>query len=243
MKRSLSLINESMKIYGILSEVENSMDIVVLFHGFTGDKNEANDLFIDAENFFNKAGISTFRFDFRFSKTNSNKSESDGEISDMLPSAWISDGLLVTEEIKSLFPLKKIHLIGLSMGGLVGMHVASREKVSSLVLWSAVIDSKLLLNSVSSSDNWIKSIMPQNYEAFLEDFVRNNPINLYGKLKYLPVLIVAGEKDSVVPVTQAEMLHKLLENSKLIVVSEADHVFSTKKENLLKVTLDWIKSS
>lgn len=239
MRKLLSFVNEGMKISGILSEVENSKDAVIFFHGFTGDKNEANDLFVEAENCFNKQGISTFRFDFRFSKTNSNKSESDGTISEMLPSAWISDGLFVTRKIKQILPQKKIHLLGLSMGGLVGIHVATNEKVSSLILWSAVIDSESLL---SNSTEWIKNIMPKNYEAFIADFVRNNPIKLYTKLSNIPVLIVAGEKDVAVPASQAEKFHKLLKNSKLIVIPEADHVFSTKKNELFEVTLNWIKS-
>ncbi|MGB9758670.1 MAG: alpha/beta hydrolase family protein [Thermoproteota archaeon] len=239
MKKPTLFFNEGMKISGILSEVEGSEDIVIFFHGFTGDKNEANNLFVEAENYFNREGISTFRFDFRFSKTNSNKSESEGTIDEMLPSAWISDGLFVTRKIKQLFSKKKIHLVGLSMGGLVGIHVAVNEKVNSLILWSAVVDSESLLDG---SKEWIKSIMPKNYEAFVADFARNNPVKLYNKLTNTPIFIVAGEKDITVPVSQAEMFHKLLENSKLVVIPEADHVFSTKKNELFEATLGWIKS-
>lgn len=231
-------LNNGMKISGILSEVENSKDIVIFFHGFTGDKNEANNLFVEAENYFNKEGFSTFRFDFRFSKTNFNKSESDGTIEEMLPSTWISDGLFVTRKIKQLFPEKKIHLVGLSMGGLVGIHAAVNEKVNSLVLWSAVIDSESLLDK---STEWIKSIMPKNYEVFILDFIRNNPIKLYNKLTTIPILVIAGEKDFVVPITQAEKFHKLLGNSKLVVISDADHVFSSKKNELFRETLNWLK--
>ena len=238
MEKPMLFFNEGMKISGILSEVEGSKEIVIFFHGFTGDKNEANNLFVEAENYFNRESISTFRFDFRFSKTNYNKSESEGTIEEMLPSAWISDGLFITREIKQLFSKKKIHLVGLSMGGLVGIHVAVNERVDSLVLWSAVIDSESLL---SGSTEWIKNIMPKNYEAFIADFVRNNPIKLYNKLTNTPILIVAGEKDVAVPATQAEKFHKLLGKSKLVVIPEADHVFSTRKNELFEVTLNWIK--
>ncbi|MEM3257517.1 MAG: alpha/beta fold hydrolase [Thermoproteota archaeon] len=241
MGKPLLFFNEGMKLYGILSEVEGSKGVVVFFHGFTGDKNEANNLFVEAESRFNKEGLSTFRFDFRFSKTNSNNSESDGTISEMLPSAWISDGFFVTRKIKQLFPQKKIHLVGLSMGGLVSIHVAANEKVNSLILWSAVIDSESLFND--SSTNWIKTLMPKNYEKFIADFIENNPIKLYTKLNNVPVLIVAGEKDTAIPISQAETLFRLLKNSKLVVIPEADHVFSTKKNELFEVTLNWIRSS
>jgi len=102
MKQKLYLFNKGMKIACVFSEVENSKDIIVFFHGFTGDKDEANKLFVKAEEYFNKHCFSTFRFDFRFSKTDSNSSESDGRITDMLPSEWISDGLLVTRKIKEM---------------------------------------------------------------------------------------------------------------------------------------------
>ncbi len=138
MQRSLYFKNEGQLLTGTLHSPQGrrqKFPAVVLFHGFGGHKIESHMLFVATSRALEKAGIVTFRFDFRGS------GESEGAFSEITPSGEISDGLRAVEVLMEQpeVDAARVGILGLSLGGLVASAVAGQlGEVKSVVLWSAV---------------------------------------------------------------------------------------------------------
>ncbi|MEM2921642.1 MAG: alpha/beta fold hydrolase [Candidatus Bathyarchaeia archaeon] len=215
---------------------------VLLFHGFTGDRDENGDLFVKAARSLCDLGMAAVRFDFRYSKTDTNRSESEGHISKMIPSAWISDGILIHDEVRRIAGDKKVAILGLSMGGYTALNVAAKKKVDALVLWSALVNAKMIPQA-ESDRGLIGALMGENMMRFVKDILENNPIGIVSNIKDTPMLIVAAEGDFVVPPAQASELFSEYKGPKsLYIVGGDDHVFSKCREEVIALTCSWLMS-
>jgi pimeloyl-ACP methyl ester carboxylesterase len=58
----------------------------------------------------------------------------------------------------------------------------------------------------------------------------------------IPVLIIHGTADRVVPIENSRELVKQFENSRLVEVQGADHRYKGKEQETAKIIADWIKS-
>lgn len=164
--------------------------------------------------------------------------------------------------------IKRIHLIGLSNGGMIAQHFAlgHPEMLISLTLVDTCcyIDKLLYL----MIDVWIKATEIGGNEfrydvslplIFSETFIENNEENL-DKMKEnnisinspaavlnliratkthdlreriseikCPTLIIAGQHDILIPPRHSELLHKKINNSEYITISDCGHVPSIEK--------------
>lgn len=240
-QRKLTLVNENMKLIGVMDTPEQEpRAYVVLFHGFTGDKDESGGLFVETARSLLKLGVAVVRFDFRYSRTEANRSESDGSISEMVPSAWISDGVLILDEVRRVSGGKKVAVLGLSMGGYTALNVAMRRNVDALVLWSALVDAKVLPQS-EEGRGAMRTLMGENLTRFVKDIIENNPIDAVQRIQKTPMLIIAAERDYVVPPTQALALFNKYEGPKsLYLVGGDDHVFSNSRAEVIALTCSWL---
>ena len=226
---------------------------IVMFHGFTGNKTEAHRLFVQVARSLCKSGFTVLRFDFRGS------GDSDGEFEDTTLPGEVSDA-----EAALAFLMRqrsvdrgRVGVIGLSMGGRVATILASKdERVKFAILYSAAL-SPLREKFLSQMDksklerlNLGEAVEVSNGWYLKKDFFDTIdyviPFEVMGGIK-IPMLIVHGDRDFVVPLEEAEKGYSIIkglnDKNELYIVEGGDHTFS-KKEHTLKVidkTLNWLK--
>jgi pimeloyl-ACP methyl ester carboxylesterase len=133
-------------------------------------------------------------------------------------------------------------LIGHSRGGGIAAIKASEDqRVKKLITLAGVSDFKSRFGSKDEIRQWkvdrvkfvengrTKQKMPHYYQ-FYEDYIKNEArLNIKTALKNLkiPHLIIHGEADSTVQISEAENLSKWSKDNNFIRLKRADHVFNT----------------
>lgn len=233
---------------------------VVMFHGFTGNKIENHRLFVHTARSLCDSGFVVLRFDFRGS------GDSDGEFEDMTIPGEISDAekaLVFLTEQRGVNK-EEVGVLGLSMGGRVAAILASRDKrVRFAVLYSAALSplvSRLLSSTTKGTQEVAESMrmlvsgeaiqvrdgwyLKKSFFDTLDDTV---PLDVMGKIK-VPILIVHGDLDQVVPLSDStkgfEIVKNLNEKNELYVIEGGDHVFTEREhtQEVIRKTRDWLAS-
>ncbi|OGK34232.1 hypothetical protein A3I50_04630 [Candidatus Roizmanbacteria bacterium RIFCSPLOWO2_02_FULL_37_9] len=224
---------------------DKSKLIVILAHGFSSNKNTKN--FVKLKDILVGKGISSFRFDFY------GHDESDGLFENITITEAVDDILQAIDFLKEK-GFNKIALFGSSFGGISSILAASKTNdLQFLALKSPVSDYKEVqyrLHSKEEIEDWKKNglriyeddgrKMRLNY-SFFKDFKYNNAYKAALKIK-IPTLIVHGDADEEVPVSQSIKTSKIIQNCKLVLVKDSDHVY-TKEEHaqqMLKALTEFI---
>lgn len=137
--------------------------------------------------------------------------------------SWMMEAEQALKELKK--HVDQVVIVGFSMGGLIAMYLAMRYKIEKLVLLSAAvkyISAGQMLEEVGvAATDAMKGRLAQNPLFHLYEYkLLNTPISsaieflrvvkmvepYYDKLT-LPVCIVQGKKDGIVPVTAAEHIY------------------------------------
>ena len=142
-------------------------------------------------------------------------------------------------------PLQRdnVNLIGHSRGGGIVSIVAKEHKaVKKLVTWAGVSDYKNRFPKNESFEDWkssgvfyvmngrTKQSMP-HFFSFYTDFIENEQrLTIKGAVKQLnkPQLIIHGDNDKAVPLSEAESLKRWNPQAKLSIVKEGNHTFGSK---------------
>jgi len=128
----IALKNEGDNIVALLKLPEqDTKRAVVLAHGFMGDKNGPDRIFVRLAEKLAEAGIATLRFDFRGS------GESDGRFVDMTVASEVSDLKKAIAFVRAR-GYESVGLLGESLGGAVAA-MACDSSVGCMVLWYPVI--------------------------------------------------------------------------------------------------------
>lgn len=232
-------------ICGLLSIVGKDK-IAVLCHGHSSGKN--NKTYRTITPILNNQGISTFRFDFY------GNGESDGKFEESDLSESIDDTLQAIKLVKEK-GFKKIILVGSSFGGLSSTITASKSKdLYALVLKSPVSNYKEVhLNRYGKTGiiKWKQKgqvlfgkkderELKLNY-SFVEDYKKYNTYELAKQIK-IPTLIIHGDADEIVPVSQSKKLVKIIPNAKLVLVKGSNHKYTNDNEfkQMIKLISDYI---
>lgn len=201
MIKHVELINKEGKtLRGYLHKPENcNGEIVVMFHGFTGNKTEHQCHFRNFSRILEKERVSSIRLDF------SGNGESDGTFLDFTFDTLLSDAQLIIEYVLKLEWVKKVNLLGFSMGGAVAAMMAAKynNKINKLLLWSparnilSIIKNSYEVNKKDEFGNTLRgsfSMSKAMYDSISKYDVMSG-LSLYnGK-----VFIVHGDKDLAVP--------------------------------------------
>ncbi len=110
------------------------------------------------------------------------------------------------------FNPENISIYGRSIGGAIGLELAGRERIKSIV--------------VQSSFSSLKDIAKEVYPILPDFLIKNNSWNSIETIKILkcPVLISHGDKDDMIPVHHAYKLYDAAnEPKKLVILNSADH--------------------
>jgi dipeptidyl aminopeptidase/acylaminoacyl peptidase len=189
-------------------------------------------------------GILALRFDFSCS------GESGGRFEEITYSGEVED-LEAAFNFMLQRQAKKIAILGSSMGGTVALLFAAREKrVANLVTIAAPVHPEKITEKLLTQgevESWRRLGFffyhgKRINTSLLDDFKNINVPEAAKKIS-LPVLIIHGDVDDIVPVEEAYELHSLLQGPKKICVLQgADHRLSNPShmERALKESVDWI---
>lgn len=250
MEEKIYYKSKKFKLCGLLNKQNNSDEIVVLCHGFLGNKNESGlfDLYVDS---FNKNKINSFRFDF------TSHGESEGKDIDINITNEISD-LEITLDMLKVKGFNKFILVGSSMGcTIVSLINHSKYDLRGLILlYGALMFDKIPLanfskdelNEAKNNGYISREILCSNikipYQLF-KDVTNYKPYVNLQKLD-MPILFIHGKKDRVVPYQISEDVNKMCKNSNLILIENDGHVFRKNKDSrqvVIDKSLEFIKNN
>ncbi len=232
------------------ADEDHKVPMVLIFHGFTADRNEALFVHTALSRALCDAGIASLRFDFAGS------GESDGDFSDMSVFTEVRDAEAILDYAKKLdfVDLDRIALHGMSQGGVVASLTAANhnDEIRTLSLWAPAI---ALFDCVDSND-----IMGMDVSDIEETgYVDNHGIALgkiyctdardfdyYSAVKNYTknVQIIHGTADNTVPIEYSRKLaEELGSQASLIEVEGAGHDFGSLeyRETRIEDTVDYLK--
>ncbi|MCL2521439.1 MAG: alpha/beta hydrolase [Erysipelotrichales bacterium] len=221
---------------------QNNKDpLVIMFHGFTGNKNENTYLFKSFSKVLATNGFSSLRIDF------SGNGDSDGDFQDMTATSLIDDALRIITYARENIN-KKIILLGFSMGGFVASQlIKSVSEVEKVILWAPAgnlskigamwFDNKAKILPNGNCDLGGMELSYQFYQELIDYPTYDQLENFEG-----PVLIVHGENDQAVSLSYGIKYLKAFPNAELEIITKANHGFGTidNRQRLYQKTLEFL---
>jgi pimeloyl-ACP methyl ester carboxylesterase len=156
---------------------------------------------------FAPAGYNVLRFDFSF------VGDSEGEYEDLTVSGEVDDALGALDFMAE-FGASECTLVGSSLGGLVALLAAAQAAhlVSRIALMAPVADAKIFTDGLDDKAiaEWRKRgrrRVGSGYlkPGFLDDVLRIDAPKVMRALT-MPVLVMHGEADDVVPIAHADLI-------------------------------------
>ncbi len=192
--------------------------VVIGSHGFLADSNSPKQIVLAKR--CTASGIAYFRFDHR------GCGQSEGIFNEVTSlEARRSDLLAAIETIKARNDTSdQIGLFGSSMGGATCIAAASKTKVASIVIFAAPLRSRKIISP--SFESPISDVSTSSYCGVKSFFDLSDIVSTVHN-----ILIIHGDQDNVVPVSNAWEIHeKAGKPKKLIVQKGGDHRMSRKSD-------------
>lgn len=217
--------------------------VVLLFHGFTGSRDElpvANTdegVFSRTARLLAEQGIASLRVDFRGS------GESPGAFADTTFEGQVADGLAALSwlEANPAVDGQRLAVLGWSQGGLVATAVAGRsDKPDALVLWAAVanpeesfggiVGSETLEKGLAAGDAALPVTLPwgavvELKRGFFEGVTTFDPPAELASYAG-PLFIAHGTKDTTVLPAAVDTFLAAHEGEEASWTADMDHVFN-----------------
>jgi pimeloyl-ACP methyl ester carboxylesterase len=214
-------------VCGVLHKVKNSLEIVVVLHGFSSTKESAA-LQICQE--LNKIGVSALRIDL----DNQGETELDFQTGASIPN-YIKQ-VEAALNYCNFQGYKEISLVGTSYGGSVAFAVALiHPEIKRLCLRVPVVDYKKHVKEKYDS-NEIKKFKKQGFVPYYNkdnkrfdvtfDFIEKSyAYSMFENAKKvkIPVLILQGDADEEVNPEDAKTVVLMFSNAKLHIIKGAGH--------------------
>lgn len=248
MQKSVEIKSGKLTLRGSVHIPENldkKVPMVVIYHGFCGNKMGPHFIFVKLSRALEKLGIASIRFDFAGS------GESDGDFKAMTFGGEIKDANNILDYVKQLdfVDKEKIALLGFSMGGAIASVIAGDRKneINTLCLWAPAGNmQEVILSEVYIGDKYEEVMKKGTFdvEGLLlgKDFVEDiKKINIFERAaKYdKKSIIIHGNKDEIVPFsTSLKYLSIYGEKSELKTIDGANHIFEKNswEEEVIEIT-------
>ncbi|QAT62462.1 alpha/beta fold hydrolase [Acidilutibacter cellobiosedens] len=206
-------------------------DYVLLFnHGFVGNKITPHRMAVNLSRKILDMGITTVRFDCV------GAGDSEGDYEYMTINGEVEDTLNVVEVLKKDFNMKKLFMMGYSMGGAIAALSAAEVNPDALILWSPVSNPFWNFYHLIGHEKFMKGINGNDVDVegdmvsrkFFEDIIKIDPIR---KIKNFenPVRIIHGSKDNDILPINSIAYKSVLRDVKVKFIDEADHCYSSAK--------------
>lgn len=220
MIRHVEIINKKGRtLRGYLDYPEGSTKIVVMFHGYTGNKTEHNGNFRSLSRLLNKENIASLRMDY------SCNGESDGEFSEFLFNDALDDAILMLDYAFCLF--NKVYVLGYSMGGLIASLICNKRPIDKLLLWSPAGDLYTKLKNrfdeapkLEDGNMYIPGFIIS--ESLINSMAGYDPFGEAAKFTK-PVFIIHGREDKAVDYLTSVKYASCYVNSNLHIIDKAGH--------------------
>lgn len=230
-----------MILRGYLHLPENAKQIVVFFHGFTGNKTEHNGHFRNLARMLEKENVASLRMDYH------GNGESDGEFTDFNFDVLLDDAQRMIEFAKNVQGIESVAILGFSLGGAVASLSANDENCDKLVLISpagcmpttannAYTNARKLENGnayfsgFEMSEEFVKSIEGKDMYANCDNFNKK-------------VLVIHGTKDLSVSNLYGVRYSVAYSNSRLVLIEGSGHGYDTyeQKNEMYKHVIEFLK--
>ena len=217
---------------------KGSKNIVVLGHGVTGNKDRP--FVVALGEGLAAVGIPALRFSF------SGNGTSEGNFTDSTISKEVEDLGAVLDHLKGY----TVCYVGHSMGGAVGVLRASEDdRIQLLVSLAGMVHTKAFaqreFGDVTPDEGfmWDEPDCPLS-QAYMDDLTQiNTVLNLSPQIT-APWLLVHGDEDDVVPIEDSrDILAKANDQTQLITLQSANHVFSDESTPVMvERVIAWVKT-
>jgi len=231
-----TLLSNGKKLFGMLHmpivNEDTKVPLVLMLHGFAGNKSGRYRLFVHLSEQLAKCGIASFRFDFR------GAGDSEGDFRDTTIHTMLEDGLSAFKYIHHIphIDSEKISFVGLSMGGCIASLLTEQLSTKSLSLWAAVYDGK----------PWIKSQQTEYmgtelHTDFIDQFLAVDMKKTLKNIKDVPFSYFVGKEDPMIFHYHYQKYKENREDGEFHLLDRSDHSFSDKEERyyLLKHTTEF----
>ncbi|MFX4260565.1 alpha/beta hydrolase [Pelotomaculum propionicicum] len=244
--RELTFSNDrGLNLAGLLYTGPEPGTIVIVCHGFTGSKEGGGKALVMAEE-LGERGYSTLLFDF------SGCGESEGSFSDISLSGHINDVKCSVDLCLDL-GYKSIIIVGRSFGGSAVLCLGGTDKrTAGVSCWSAPAEPfKLFSERLKVDPAHENGLVPLSGQSgtvlvknsFFEDLKIHNAARCASLISPRPLLVVHGEADDVVPLSNAENIYKAAGGPKTIkIISGADHQFSGHYHEVWSAFFNWLEN-
>ena len=217
--------------------------MVMLFHGFTGNK-DAKLLTLLADS-LQQNGIASIRFDFN------GHGESEGPFEEMTVPNEVEDAKQVFEYVRDLNYVSSIAVAGHSQGGVVASLLAGELNNGDLqaivLLAPAGVIPDDAIRGLSPDGRMMWDMNPLDPPQYVEfgrglklglDYIKTaQRLKIYKTASHYngPAFIIHGTGDRVVPFTYGERFHEIWPESEWLLLDGFDHGFS---QNMYRVSDD-----
>lgn len=242
-KTKLFLESEYGKVCCSYNSVEDSNSVVILGHGYASSKESRTNKALEER--LNLSKISTISYDVY------GHGESKGKLEDLTITKAVNS-LLAAYQFAKNKDYKNIGLSGSSFTGIVSLIASTKARFSVLALKCPVFDSKKLWDSRLSADEieqWktdghiVRFKNKMSFELYKD--ASQYDMNKVAASISIPTLVVHGDSDNTVPLSQAkELVDNLSGEKKLIIIKEADHFFKNQEnfEEMVDHITEWFVS-
>lgn len=244
MIKHVEIINKGGNILrGYLDMPENfNGEVVVMFHGFTGNKMEHAKHFINFSRIISKYGFASLRLDFY------GNGESDGEFKDFTMDTLMSDAEIIINSAFNMSNVTKVTLLGFSMGGGVSVYMSSKfgNKLSKILLWSAAVNITDIIKRCFENSPKLENGNAQ-YGTFEISENMYDSLSKYniteGISKFTnPVMLIHGRNDKAVEYLHSVRTTVLYPNSRLHIINTAGHGYdaNSERDELYQKSLEFL---
>lgn len=198
----------------------SSDTVLVMLHGFTGNRTESRNLFKDIADGLEDKGIATLRFDWF------GHGESDVQFEDLRVPLMQAQAQTILDYAKEHY--QHVILLGFSMGGFLAMD-AVRDDIDKLILMAPAIHIGKMESNIFSEDEGMTRDLHGLiiHREFIRSFAKGKPLD-HVKAYKKPVFILQGEEDTAVGKDNAIWLNDQLLDSRVKVYPGAPHCFERK---------------
>lgn len=226
---------------GYLNIPDKAKNLVIMFHGYTGNKTEHNGLFRKFSRELEKLNIASLRMDY------SNNGESDGEFINFRFNEAVEDAKQMIDFGRTIDQIKSISLVGFSMGGAIAALVCNYQPLAKVLLISPAgkfgqkskksfeLAKKDEHGNIPSPAFTVTPGLINSYDGF-------NPYENVHKFTN-PVLVIHGTKDLAVDYKDGVEFSDKFANASIYLVEEAGHGYDniTHFNKMVEKSINFLK--